>query len=193
VIPQLTRFVAPTCTVVLVAAAVSSGSASGTAGAAEQVRGSSPGSTALATSLGVIESELTQLADGRAKLKSALGGVAACTVSPAAASRQLDGVIANRTGIVVQLRSLPAPSAEAAHVKTLLQTALGHSLAADRHYRAWLVYLERAPHCSTTSTSDLAAAQREDVLATAAKRTFVAAFNPLARRLQLATWEAARI
>src|SRR3954466_3679926 len=78
----------------------------------------------LATSAGVIESELTQLAEGRGKLKVALAGVAACTVSPSAAARQLVAVIANRTSISGQLSALPAPTAEASHVKALLESAL---------------------------------------------------------------------
>lgn len=148
---------------------------------------------ALATTAGMIESELTQLADGRTTLKSALGGVAACTVSPAAASRQLADVIANRTGISGQLASLPAPTAEAARVKTLLQNALGHSLAADRHYRDWVVSLQSRPRCSTTPNAHLTAAQHEDSLATTAKQMLVAAFNPLARRFHLLTWTAPEI
>jgi hypothetical protein len=37
---------------------------------------------------------------------------------------------------------------------------------------------------------DFTAAQREDRLATAAKRSFVSDFNPLARRLGRRTWSA---
>jgi hypothetical protein len=127
------------------------------------------------------------------KLKHALGGVTACTASPAAASSELVAVIANRTGISRQLASLAAPTAQAARVKTLLQSALSHSLAADRHYRDWLARLRSRPRCSTAASGDLTAAQHEDALATAAKHTFLAAFNPLARRLQLGTWTAAQI
>jgi hypothetical protein len=145
------------------------------------------------TTVGVIESELAQLADGRAKLKGALGGVAACTLPPSVAGARLVEVIANRTGISRQLATLPAPTAEAAHVKALLRSALDHSLAADRHYRNWVVFLGSRPRCSTTTTAELTAAQREDVLATAAKQHFVAVFNPLARRLHLRAWEAAAI
>jgi len=153
----------------------------------------SAATAALATTVGVIESELTQLADGRAKLKSALSGMAACAVSPSSAAAQLDAVIANRAGISRQLGTLHAPTSEAAHLQALLQGALGHSLAADRHYRDWVLSLRTRPRCSTTANADLAAAQHEDLLATAAKQTFVAAFNPLARRLHLGTWTAAQL
>jgi hypothetical protein len=174
-------------------AAVSSGSASPAGAASGPSSTPSAVTTVLVTTVGVIESELTQLADGRAKLKSALGGVAACTVSPSVAASRLVEVIANRTGIAAQLATLPAPTAEAAHVKALLRSALDHSLAADRHYRDWVVSLETRPRCSSTANADLTAAQHEDLLATAAKKDFVAAFNALARRLHLRTWAAAAI
>jgi hypothetical protein len=141
----------------------------------------------------VIESELTQLADGRTALKNALGGLSTCAVSPAAAASRLGEVIANRTGIARQLATLPAPTAQTVSVKTMLRDALDHSLAADRHYRAWVVWLRSGPRCSTPANADLTAARREDVLATAAKQRFVATFDPLARSLHLRTWQAAAI
>ena len=162
-------------------------------------RGAHPAGTlsataaALATTVGVIESELTQLADGRAKLKSALSGLGACKVSPAAAEMQLDAVIANRESIAGQLASLSAPTTQSVYVEALLRSALEHSLAADRHYRSWVSFLQSRPRCSNPASADLTAAQQEDAQATAAKRTFVAAFNPLARRLHLRSWMAAQI
>jgi hypothetical protein len=75
-------------------------------------------------------------------------------------------------------------------VRALLRSALDHSLAADRHYRHWVVSLKSWPRCSTSANADLTAAQHEDVRATAAKKDFVAAFNVLARRLHLRTWGA---
>ena len=181
----------------IISVALGSALASAFASAAAEAGGSpsAPSATtaALATTVGVIESELTQLADGRTTLRNALGGLTACTVSPASASKRLATVIANRTGISSQLTSLPAPTAASAHVKTLLQNALDHSLAADRHYRSWVASLQSRRRCSSSVTADLTAAQHEDALATAAKQTFVAAFNPLARRLHLRSWTAAEI
>jgi hypothetical protein len=168
-------------------------SASAAADAGVPASSTSATTAALATTVGVIESELTQLADGRTTLKNTLGALTGCTVSPASASRRLATVIANRTGISSQLASLPAPTAESARVKTLLQNALYHSLAADRHYRDWVASLQSRPRCSTSATADLTAAEHEDELATAAKQTFVVAFDPLARRLHLRSWKAAEI
>jgi hypothetical protein len=180
-------------TSVALGAAIASAFASAAAEAGGPASAPSATNTALATTVGVIESELTQLADGRTTLKNALGGLTACTVSPASASKRLATVIANRTGISSQLASLHAPTAASARVKTLLQNALYHSLAADRHYRDWVAFLQSRPRCSTSVTADLTAAQHEDALATAAKQTLVAAFNPLARRLHLHSWTAAEI
>jgi hypothetical protein len=65
-----------------------------------------------------------------------------------------------------------------------------HSVQADVHYENWLHYLQGQPACSKRQNSDFSAAQREDRLATAAKRSFVSAYNPFARRLRLRTWSA---
>jgi hypothetical protein len=100
-------------------------------------------------------------------------------------------VIANRQRILAQVPALGSPTAQVAEIRSLLGSALVHSIAADRHYRDWLGYLQGQPRCSTAHNGDYAAAQREDQLASAAKLRFVAAFNPLARQLHLRTWSAA--
>jgi hypothetical protein len=137
-----------------------------------------------------LEVDLTQLASGRAKLKTTLSGVLGCSLSPQAATGQLTAVIANRQRILTQLHALGSPTAQVARLRSLLGNALAHSIAADRHYRDWLGYLQGQPRCSTARNGDYAAAQREDRLASAAKQRFVAAFNPLARQLHLRTWSA---
>jgi hypothetical protein len=103
---------------------------------------------------------------------------------------QVAGVTANRQSILGRLGTLTAPTAQAAQIASLLKRALAHSVAADRHYEGWLHSLQTQAACSTRQNADFTAAQREDRQATAAKRSFVAAFNPLARRLGLRTWSA---
>jgi sugar lactone lactonase YvrE len=137
-----------------------------------------------------IEVDLTQMASGRARLKSALGSVANCSLAPAAASAQVGSVRQNRLRILDRLRKLSTPSSQAARIGALLQSALVHSVGADQHYRDWLISLERTPPCETPRNQYLTSAQREDRLASAAKRRFLATFNPLARRLHLRTWSA---
>jgi sugar lactone lactonase YvrE len=138
-----------------------------------------------------VETYLRESARGRATLRTALGGVLGCSVPLRTAAAQVAAVTANRRGLLARLGGLNAPTAEARRVASLLRQALTHSVAADVRYEAWIRYLQGRPACSTTSNADLAAAQREDRLATAAKQSFVAAYNPLARRLGLRTWTAA--
>jgi hypothetical protein len=137
---------------------------------------------------GSIEFDLGQMARDRAKLKSALAAVSRCALSPVAAAGQVAAVADGRQRLLNQLLALSAPTAQVARIKLLLRQSLIHSIAADRHYRDWLA--RQGVRCPTNQTPDLLQAQREDGLATAAKQSFVAAFNPLARQLHLRTWSA---
>src|SRR5439155_21287819 len=144
--------------------------------------------TALRAVAGTIETDLAQLASGRATLKAALTSVSNCSISPAAEVAQVASVIVNRQHVLAGLSRLATPTAQAARVGSLLRQALTYSIAADRHYRDWLA--RQGVRCPTNQTPDLLQAQREDALATVAKQSFVAAFNPLARQLHLRTWSA---
>jgi hypothetical protein len=61
---------------------------------------------------------------------------------------------------------------------------------ADRLYVRWLSLPKPPSSCAACQNVDSASAKHEDALATAAKRHFVGAFNPLARALGLRTWSA---
>jgi alpha-tubulin suppressor-like RCC1 family protein len=149
-----------------------------------------PATPALRTFGGRIETHLRQLASGRTRLRNALAGVFNCSLSPRDAGLQVATVTRNRETILARLNGQSAPTAQAAQILVRLRRALSHSVAADRHYEAWLRYLQGQPRCSTRRNADFNAAQRQDRQATAAKRIFVAAYNPLARRLGLRTWSA---
>ncbi|MGH3105123.1 MAG: RCC1 domain-containing protein [Gaiellaceae bacterium] len=148
--------------------------------------------SALRTFGGRIETHLRQLASGRTRLRSALTGVFNCSLSPRAAGVQVAAVTRNREGILARLNAQPAPTAQAAQILARLRRALSNSIAADRAYEAWLRYLQTQPRCSTRRNADFGLAQRHDRQATAAKRSFVSAYNPLARRLGLRTWSASQ-
>jgi len=137
-----------------------------------------------------LEVALGQMANGRTALQTALAGVFSCSLSPQVAAGRLATVIGNRDSVLAQLRALAAPTSQLGRIKSLLVSALEHSIAADSHYRAWLGHLRGQAHCSTAHDLTFTAAQREDKLATTAKERFVAAFNPLARKLHLRTWSA---
>jgi hypothetical protein len=147
-------------------------------------------STTAKSAARTFELDLAQLAAGRKTLTKTLSGVLTCTLTSAAAQTQITSVLGNRQHALVQLRALAAPTAQTARIKTLLGSALTHSIAADMHYRSWIGYLKTQPRCSTTRSAEYAAAQHEDALATSAKQQFVRAFNPLAHQLGLRTWSA---
>jgi alpha-tubulin suppressor-like RCC1 family protein len=146
------------------------------------------GSARVLRAAGSIEFDLGQMARDRTKLKSALAAVSRCALSPIAAAGEVAAVADGRQRLLNQLLALSAPTAQLARIKSLLRQSLIHSIAADRHYRDWLA--RQGARCPTNQTPDLMQAQREDGLATAAKQSFVAAFNPLARQLHLRTWSA---
>src|SRR5207244_1323254 len=95
--------------------------------------------TALRAVAGTIETDLAQLASGRATLKAALTNVSNCSISPAAAVAQVASVIVNRQHVLAGLSRLATPTAQAARVGSLLRQALTYSIAADRHYRQRLL------------------------------------------------------
>jgi serine/threonine-protein kinase len=148
--------------------------------------------TELETFISAIESYLVQSASGRTVLAGALSEAADCSTSPGEAADRVASVVGNRQSILDQLGDLRAPTEPAARVTLLLQAALSHSIAADRHYRDWLNYVQglQRGSCSLPRNEDFAMAQQEDRNATAAKQAFVAAFNPLAARVHMRTWSA---
>ncbi len=131
-----------------------------------------------------VEALLVQSESGRTEIKQALADAFACRISAAEAGDRVMSVADNRQSLLDQLGGLTPPAA-GQRASVLLQQALAHSIEADRHYRDWL---SSAGGCSFAQTSNLTAAQREDALASAAKRRFVAAFNPLARKFQRRAW-----
>jgi hypothetical protein len=140
----------------------------------------------LATFMSRIELMLRRSATDRTEIASALTAATSCSSSAGAAAARVAGVASDRQGLLDELASLGKPTAQAVQVSSLLQRALSHSVRADGDYRDWLAGLG-AGGCPRARTGAYFAAQREDVLATAAKRSFVSAFNPLARQLGLRT------
>jgi hypothetical protein len=95
----------------------------------------------------------------------------------------------NRQSLLQQVAALSVPDDEGARqASDLFQKAEQASIAADWHYRDWLRSRSR---CGPPDTSpEITAALAADRRATLAKRAFVAAFNPLARRTSRPTWAA---
>ena len=138
-----------------------------------------------------IEQYLARSAKSRKQLGVALTGVFNCSRTRASASAVLRNVIANRKRMLRDLAALDRPTPQAALIALRLTRSLTHSLAADRHYLAWLRTLPAVHRpCTTPPGPSYAAARREDARATVAKKTFVATFDPLARSLSLRVWTA---
>jgi predicted Ser/Thr protein kinase len=146
----------------------------------------------LRTFVNRIENVLAQSSEGRREIAAALTARSKCAISASEAGQRIASVADNRQSILEQLGVQQAPSAQADEVVTLLQQALQQSIEADRHYRDALVTAP-ANRCALPNNASFKLAQASNARATATKRRFVAAFNPLARRFGRRTWSAGAI
>jgi hypothetical protein len=165
----------------IVAVSSSGGSSSG-----------SPSTAALTSFVDRVAKVLTQSASGRRELGSAITAGFNCSISARAAGQRVDRVVANRQSLLAQLRGLPTPSQQAAEALGLLRLGLQHSIEADIRYRDGFFGVG-ASGCPLPPNASFTLARRSDVLASAAKQRFVAAFNPLAKRVGRRTWSANEI
>ena len=159
-----------------------------TAFALTRDRSSAGGDSELRTFVVKVENFLGQSREGRRDVAAAVGGAYECTLSPEAAALRLDRVQRNRQSLLQQLAAVSVPDNERAlRALDLLQKAGHASIAADWRYRDWLRGRTR---CGPPDRGVLRAAAHADARATRAKRQFLAAFNPLARRFGERTWTA---
>jgi hypothetical protein len=97
----------------------------------------------------------------------------------------------NRQSILGQLGIFPAPTQQADESVTHLQQALQQSIEADRHYRdAFFETAQAKSGCPPPKNAGFTLAARSNKRATAAKKAFVASFNPLAVHVHRKTWSA---
>jgi DNA-binding SARP family transcriptional activator len=136
-----------------------------------------------------VENFLVQSRQGRREVSAAIGGVYSCKLTPQAALVRLDRVQRNRQSLLQQVAALLVPNSEdALRASDLLQKAAGTSIAADGHYRDWLLKRTR---CGPPGRSpELRAARLADARATRVKHAFLAVFDPLAQRFQQRIWAA---
>jgi DNA-binding SARP family transcriptional activator len=136
-----------------------------------------------------LERFLAQSREGRRDVSAAVDAASHCRLPSRAAVVDLDRVQRNRQSVLQQLSALSIPGRdEALRASDLLQQAVQASISADSHYRDWLV--RRHGCAAPVRGRDLSAAQAADIQATRAKRAFVHAFNPLARRFGKRAWRA---
>jgi DNA-binding SARP family transcriptional activator len=143
----------------------------------------------LLTFVSRLENLLAQSGEGRREVSAAMFGAFHCKLRPHAAAEHLNRVQRNRQSLLQQVAALSVPDDEHARLASdLFQRAEQASIAADWHYRDWLLARTR---CGPPDESpDMTAALAADRRATLSKRAFVAAFNPLARRLGQRVWTA---
>jgi DNA-binding SARP family transcriptional activator len=136
-----------------------------------------------------LENFLTQSREGRREVAASVAAAFRCKLSPRDAAERLNRVQRNRQSLLQQIAALTVPDDERAQGSSdLFQKAAHASITADWHYRDWL---QGRKQCGPPDQSpDLAAALAADHRATLAKQTFVAAFNPLARRFRQPLWTA---
>jgi hypothetical protein len=145
--------------------------------------------------VGGIENMLAQSAASRREVSAAVSGAVSCSIALRDAGRRLASSADIRQIILGQLARLKPPTPQAASAARLLQQALTNSIEANRHWRDWLFSLadQGLTSCPLKQTPELIRAQQSDRQATAAKERFVAAFNPLASKLNGRTWRAGDI
>jgi hypothetical protein len=153
-------------------------------------RGSSSSASAERTFVDRVENVLVQSAAGRAEIGAALGAGLKCAIPPPEAARRIGSVTDNRQSVLEQLGTLETPTQGAADAVTLLQRSLQTSIETDRHYRDGFAAVTSA-RCPVPRNRDFALAATADAKATRAKRAFVAAFDPLAKRFGARSWTAA--
>jgi DNA-binding SARP family transcriptional activator len=133
-----------------------------------------------------LEGYLEQSRDGRVQVKHAIDGGLSCKLAPAATEAELNAVQRNRQSLLDQLAALHVPPGrEALRASDLLQKAIAASIAVDGVYRDWLRAHPKCPHGPPPHALSAA-----DARATALKKRFLTAFNPLARRFDKPTWTA---
>jgi serine/threonine protein kinase len=147
--------------------------------------------TRLRTFVDRIENVLSQSANGRREIVTALNAGVACKIPPRTTARRIGSVADNRQSILDQLGGLSPPTSQADRVVTLLQGALQQSIEADRHYRD--AFDATKPGCPIVANSDFVLARASDRKSQAAKQRLLSVFNPLAERFGRSTWAASDI
>jgi DNA-binding winged helix-turn-helix (wHTH) protein len=138
-----------------------------------------------------VENVLVQAQAGRREITAALTAGLSCSISPHEAGQRIASVADNRQSILGQLGNFATPTQPAADAVTFLQRALQQSIEADRHYRdAFFEVAQSHAACPPPKNQAFMLAARSNARATAAKKRFVATFNPLAAKVHKQTWSA---
>jgi DNA-binding winged helix-turn-helix (wHTH) protein len=182
------RLLAVGLAIIVIAAGIA-GAILATRGGASQPSGA--GQAKLRTFVDRVENVLQQSESGRREISAALAAGFNCSISPHEAGQRIASVADNRQSILGQLGIFQAPNQQADIAVTSLQQALQQSIEADRHYRdAFFEAAQAHGGCPPPKNASFTLATRSNAQATAAKKRFVATFNPLAQRVHRQIWSA---
>jgi hypothetical protein len=152
--------------------------------------------TPLAGFVGDIDGLLKISARDRVKIKRAIIGVERnCRIAPDAAAGDVNEVTASRRQVLQKVRALKPPDAAARRVVGRFERSLTLSISANGGYSRWLADLRRSPAACNrpTANANYRAAQGINARTQTAKKAFVNAYNPLARRVGKQTWTSLQI
>jgi hypothetical protein len=150
----------------------------------------------LASFVDTLEALLAQSSSSRAQAVELVGIVSSSCTSDNAARAALDmeRVAGSRQQTLDGLNAVSAPTPSAIRAVARLRAALRHSIDANQRYVGWMNALADSGCAETPVSRDFFdAADDASARATAAKKRFVSAFNPLARRVGRQTWTHDRI
>ncbi|MCP4380548.1 MAG: hypothetical protein GY798_03860 [Hyphomicrobiales bacterium] len=137
---------------------------------------------------------LHRSANGREAIVEVIGGVTAeCRYEPDDAADRISTVLDNRRSIRQELLDLDTVDSEGAQLVALYDAALVASIESNEHYVDWVwrsysVARQDADDCFVPQGDDFVDAVEDSDRATAAKKEFVAAYNPVAERYGLRVW-----
>jgi serine/threonine protein kinase len=140
----------------------------------------SSGAAVMAT----LGSYLAQSASVRPRVQAAINGVQACSQTPSSGEGTISQAIVTRQRILSGLQTLsPSAVPNGAQLVSDLSAAMQNSLNADRDYQSWMADSAAAGGgCGANPAQDAnyQAALSASVQATAAKKSFVNIWNPMA-------------
>jgi hypothetical protein len=134
-----------------------------------------------------LEPLLVRSSRDRARISGAVTGVAACTLEPSVASKQISQTVAGRRAVLAQVRRVRPPNARLRNARRVLEQSLAFSLAAGRNYGIWVASFNGA--CPVRAGPEYAQALAVNGKAQASKNAFVRVYNPVAKRVGARTWQ----
>ena len=123
----------------------------------------------------------------RARISTAVTGVAACSLAPGPAGQQIGQTIAGRRAVLRQVRRVRPPNAQLRRARRMLEQSLAFSAAAGTEYSLWIASFNGA--CPVRAGPEYAKALAANGKAQASKNAFVKAYNPVAKRVGSRTWK----